>query len=170
MPPITVLSDAEIEALISCAKAVTDSSRKAMRTEGAHRRADIKLESADGKQFAISIRQSTEFMENFTIGLRYIPQDGSDSVILFRCNGPHGPSNGTLEGSHHPYPHIHTATEDNLREGARAEKGGVVTTAYSEIRGATDYFLNRIGFPQDQRSKCFPVSTMPLSLFPETNQ
>jgi hypothetical protein len=163
---MAVLTDQQIAELIACPKIVTDAARKAMRVEGAHQRADIKLESLDGKQFAIFVRQSTVFAENFSIGLRYVPQDGSDSVILFRCNGPHGPSGGSLSGSHHPHPHIHTATETNLMDGARAERGGIVTQEFSEIHGATSYFLDQIGFPNDQLQKCFPKSRQtPFTFF-----
>ena len=166
---MALLADPEIAELISCKKLVTDSSRRSMRVEGQHLRADIKLQSEDGtKQFAIFIRQSTEFVENFSIGLRYIPNDGTDSVILLRCNGPHGPSNGSLSGSHHPHPHVHVATYENLEEGYRAEKGATITSEFSELRGATSFFLDRTGFPDDQRARCFPALVpRTLALFDE---
>lgn len=155
---MAVLKDQEIEALISCEKVVTDDSRRTMRTDGSQRRADLKLESPDGtSKFGIFIRQSTEFLENFSVGLKYEPRDGGDGIILFRCNGPHGPSNGVISGNHHPHPHIHLATEENLDRGARAERGGRVTSEYANLTEAVRYFTSRINFPLDQLNRCFPL-------------
>lgn len=169
---MALLSDSAIGELISCVKVVVDASRRVMRVEGLHRRADIKISSEDGsKQFVIFIRQSIEFSENFSIGLRYVPNDGTDSLILFRCNGPHGPSNGSLSGTHHPHPHVHTATSSNLEEGLRPERGAEITTEFAELWGATSFFLDRVSFPSDQRAKCFPQPiAMTADLFKEESK
>ncbi len=161
-----VLTDIKIAELLACPKVVIDASHRVMKIDGAQRRADLKLESIDGEnKFTVFVRQSTEFPENFTIGLKYDPKDGTDSIILMRCNGPHGPFDGVTINNHHARPHIHVATEDNLKIGARAERGAQITDEYTQLSEAVYSFVRRVNFPSDEVVKCFPMSaptTLPL--------
>lgn len=86
-----------------------------------------------------------------------------------RCNGPHGPFDGVTINNHHARPHIHMATEDNLKIGARAERGAQITDEYTQLSEAVDSFVKRVNFPADDIAKCFPISApTTLSLFEES--
>lgn len=105
-------------------------------------RNDMKVEDENGRKFHVFIRICEKFQEDFSIGLRYMQSDdGSGSLILIRCNGPHGRfiENGH---PHHGY-HIHWATPENLANGRRAEAGGHRTNEFSDYNRALKYFLTK---------------------------
>ena len=98
-------TDEELESLIRCRKEVVDPPRREMRVDGKMKRNDMTLKSADGAHsFRVFMRQSEEFLENFSIGLVYQPGEEPGSFQLIRCNGQHG---GERVHPHHAVFHVH---------------------------------------------------------------
>ncbi len=128
--------------LINCPKEVTDKPNANYRIDKNHRRKDFTCSSVDrAHSFRIFINIHDTFIENFSVGLIYLPKDGSGSFILMRCNGRHG-ANPTWP--HHNYFHIHYVDKDLLSNGIYAESHIEQTTAYSNVEEAIWYFINRI--------------------------
>lgn len=115
-----------------------------MREEFGSRRNDFRAQGEHGEDFRVFMRQSIDFAENFSIGLDYVPRDGSGRLCLIRCNGPHGPrSVGPLETIPHFAFHIHLAKEENIIQGSRPERGGEITKEFASYDDALRYFLRR---------------------------
>lgn len=135
----------EIDALIKCPKTISNNNppRKAMALEKGHYRNGMDLQSLDGKnKFQVYMRKNAKFEENFTIGLDYIPADGSGRITLLRCNGPHGGHINTWEfESPHFGHHIHIAKADNINDGLKSDIYAEVTQKYSTYFDALFYFL-----------------------------
>lgn len=88
------------------------------------------------------MRMHDEFVENFSIGLKHAPADGSGELILLRCNSPHGEYNDRFDPMHpHAECHVHRASEEAIRSGLRAEKRAVKTEEVASYREALAYFL-----------------------------
>ncbi len=143
-------SQEELDSFLSCEKQITQPPRKEMLQEHGHRRNDMKLESSDGMtRFSAFMRINEKFPENFSIGLHYIPEDGSGPVCLIRCNGPHQESSDDealldhSESSHHYGHHIHRGKADNIEEGRIPERGAEPTSSYASYQGALKFFLKQ---------------------------
>jgi hypothetical protein len=100
-------------------------------------------EKAGTRDFSVFMRMHDEFNENFSIGLKHDPRDGSGEVILLRWNGPHGEYNNRFDASHpHAEYHVHRASEAAIRAGLRPESRAERTQAFASYREALVYFLN----------------------------
>lgn len=147
-------SDPELSELIACRKTITEPPRKDMAPNGAHLRNDFKCEAiGDDRRFRVFMRQATAFLENFSIGLVYLLDDGSE-IVLLRCNGPHGdvvddPLSGSAD--HHVDFHIHVAKEQNIANDLSPEAGGTVTTEYGTFDDALAYFIRRCAIEDAER-------------------
>ncbi len=143
-------SQAELETLITCPKEVADPPRKEMRSEQGSKRNDMLLRSADGQhEFSVFMRVSESFPEDFSIGLVYLPKDEPGSVILLRCNGPHGELEGTFDTTHSHFScHLHKAKAENIAAGSRPEKGGEPTDRYASFEQALPFFLKLINLSE----------------------
>ena len=151
---------AEIENLINCPKRVLVPPKKQDRQEGAFWRNDMKLCESDSKlEFLVFMRKSDDFPENFSIGLRYQPNDGRPEITLLRCNGQHGIYNGsksfTSDHPHFDY-HIHRGSSIALDEGFKAEKYAEITNRYACYDEALIYFLEAINLHPDDTTRYFP--------------
>ena len=93
-------------------------------------------------EFKIFIRQNQTFMENFSIGLRCYISSLQKFVILVRYNGPHG-SVPRGKTDHHPYPHIHRVTQEEIQSGSfnPKEKNIEITKKYSTYEEGLRAFL-----------------------------
>ena len=113
--------------------------------------------SKDGElRFRAFARQSVRFQENFSIGLEFEPEDGSEGVILLRCNGPHGVYNRSSDvAPPHFQPHIHTATAAALEAGEKAESHAEVTDEYAVLKEAMRYFLGRVSLDANDQARWF---------------
>ncbi len=81
----------EIDNLIGCAKVVSEPPKRDLKPDRGHFRNDMRLKSADGgREFRAFIRRSEDLPENFSIGMAFLPRDGTGEIVLLRCNGPHG--------------------------------------------------------------------------------
>jgi hypothetical protein len=141
------LTDSQLDILVRCPKVINDPPRREMRVERGTLRNDMRLVSEDGEhEFSAFMRVNEDFPENFSIGLSYVPKDGTGAVCLLRCNGPHGNfvGEGSNTQSHFLY-HIHVATEANLDAGLRGHRGARRTDSYASFRGALLFFLEHTG-------------------------
>jgi hypothetical protein len=151
------MTDSEIQRLLDLPKQVFDPPGKTWRVEDMHKRKDFRLLSKDGEaRFRVFARQHIKFSDNFSIGMEYEPDDGSDCVILIRCNGPHGDFNRAMNPTHpHFHPHIHKATEAAIQAGERAESYAFITTEFSTIKEAMRYFLNAVAVDANDQARYF---------------
>ncbi|QMV19333.1 hypothetical protein GOB94_12050 [Granulicella sp. 5B5] len=163
------MTDTEIQRLLNLPKQISDPPSKNWRTEDLHRRKDFRLVSKDGDvRFRAFARQHVRFPENFSVGLEYEPDDGTDSVILIRCNGPHGDFNRAINPLHpHYHPHIHIATAEAIDAGQRAECHAEITTEFASIKEAIRYFLNAVAVDANDQSRYFS-DDLRLTLFDMT--
>jgi len=152
-----LVDDREIDELLALPKRITEPPSKKWREEDSQRRKDFRLESFDGTyKFRAFARQSIVYAENFSIGLEYEPASGDDSMILIRCNGPHGDYNGQLQPEHpHFHPHVHKASSRALLRGERAEKYATRTTDFLTAEQAVAFFLNVVNVSSSEREQFF---------------
>lgn len=135
----------EINNLLICQKRIITPPKQNFSANRGHQSNSMQLESTDGLyKFHVFMRINSKFIENFSIGLRYTPSDGSEHFNVLRCQGPHGGYKGTItaDDSHFEY-HIHLARAENIAEGKIAEKDGEFTDAYSTYEDALVYFIRR---------------------------
>lgn len=157
---MSTYSQSVIEQLIRCPKRVSDSPRREMKSEGGYLRNDAKLIAQDEikGEFTVFLRQSLSFPENFSIGLRYSPKDGRDTITLLRCNGKHGDFNKSFDPEHpHCDFHIHKASEKAVDAGLAPEKYADKTTEYASFEQALQIFVKMINLSADDASKHFPT-------------
>jgi len=123
----------EIDDLIACAKVVSDAPKREEKLDRGHFRNDMRLKSADGKlEFRVFMRRSEDLPENFSIGLVFLPRDGTGEVPLLRCNGPHGAFNDSFDPLHPHWDfHVHLATAEMIEIGSRPEKPAAVNKDFA---------------------------------------
>lgn len=135
------------------------------REENGNRRCDVDLESRghDESAFAVFIRQNLQFVENFSIGLRYRADLPLGAITLVRYNGPHGETSRTPDG-HYAQPHIHRITEQELASGSTQpqERDRTTTNQYGTLERALWVFFNDVRV--SNHDKYFPEITQ-LRLF-----
>lgn len=159
----------EIDALISCPKEVRAQPLRERKLVNASFRNDAKLVATDGTagEFAVFMRQSEDFPEDFSIGLIYQPGDGRQDLVLLRCNGQHGEFTG-LPGQDAQHPHwgyhIHRATEAALDAGFKAEKYAEPTTEFASYEEALPYFAVAINLNKADAKKHFVAHPAQLGL------
>ena len=118
------LTKQDIEDLIHCRKKIIEQPKKEMSLSDGHWRNGMKLQSENGEHdFIVFMRKNEDFEENFSIGLICLPKHVKGDILLFRCNGPHGPH---ISFDHHDRHHIHIANE---------------TEEYASYWDALGYFL-----------------------------
>lgn len=165
--PMALFSDTEIADLIDCPKQISDPPARSLRLIGADWRNDAKMVALDGtsRWFAIFMRQNEDFPENFSVGLRFQPNDGRPEITLLRCNGKHGAFtvHGDIRHPHWTF-HIHRATEQAQDAGFTAEKYATTTDAFASYEQALQFFIGAVHlqtpdchlyFPNSMQSKLF---------------
>lgn len=119
------MTDKEIHSLIACPKRIVARyPNSGYRIENHSRRCDLDLAPITlvtsgywGGSFKVFIRQSVEFVEGFSIGLRYQTSiHPREFITLVRYNGPHGETGRDADG-HYALPHIHRITAAELSQG-----------------------------------------------------
>lgn len=134
----------EIEALIECSKVISEPPKREFRSERGHKRNGMLLKTEDGKaDFVVFMRINEDFPENFSIGLEHSPRDERGTILLLRCNGPHGEflGNPSSHGPHFVH-HVHRADATNLDAGLRGEASAKATDSYASYDEAVRFFLN----------------------------
>ncbi len=134
-------NQAELDYLVRCEKVITVPPRKEMLLKDGHYRNDMFLDSKDGAhKFSVFIRQHERFPENFSVGLTYIPRDGSSRIVIFRCNGPHGEH--VFGKRHHACSHVHKAKDYNINAGKKSDLYAEEVDAYINLEEALRYFMD----------------------------
>jgi hypothetical protein len=133
----------EIDSLIGCAKVVSDPPKRDLKLDRGHLRNDMRLKSVDGKlEFSAFMRRSEDLPENFSVGLAFLPKDGTGEVLLLRCNGPHGGYNDSFDPEHPHWDfHVHRASAEMIEAGQRPEKSAAVNRDFASYEEALQYFL-----------------------------
>lgn len=133
----------EIEQLIACAKTVSEPPKRELRLDRGHFRNDMRLKSVDGDlEFRAFMRRNEDFPENFSIGLAFLPKDGTGELMLLRCNGPHGAFNESFDPSHPHWDfHVHRASAAMMEAGLRPEKAATVSRDFASYEEALLYFV-----------------------------
>lgn len=134
--PDNVLTDEQIAQLLTTRKAVTNPGARWKEQRGSKQKNYI-LESDDGQQFALYLRQNIRLNDSFSCGLSYThPQGGT--ITLTRYNGGDHEHENPLEGVGKMLPgcHIHTATERYMQAGKKSEHYAEHTDKYTDLDGA----------------------------------
>ncbi len=159
-----MLKDREIQDLIKLPKSITSKTpAEGYREEDGHKRCDLALEATEvnGAKFRVFIRQNNEFIENFSIGLRYRTGDRAlGTIMLVRYNGPHGETSRQPDG-HYATPHTHhmTAAELSTGNSQPQERKREFTDRYSTYEEALRTFFNDIAVVN--YDEYFPESLQP---------
>ncbi len=144
------MTDQEILGLIACSKIIIRRQPvRGYRDDNLQSRCDLDLRAAagDGGEFKVFIRQNTEFIENFSIGLRFQTRSRQLGLItLARYNGPHGETSHASDG-HYAQPHIHRITAEELAFGSiqPQEKDREITNRYRSLEQALAVFFDDTG-------------------------
>ena len=162
-----MLTDIEIQGLITSPKKITDKSpARSYREEHGYRRCSLTLESVDAEpeRFSVFIRQNIQFIENYSIGMRYQTKNKDlGSVTLIRYNGPHGESSREEDG-HYDKPHIHRITAEEMESGSLSpqESHREITDRYTTFENALVVFFKDAGvtnwaeyFPEMNQGELF---------------
>ena len=145
-----MLTDQQIQDLIGCPKKITKREpARGYREDGRNWRCDLELESAQdtGITFTVFIRQNKEFMENFSIGLRYQTNTPTlRAITLIRHNGPHGETSRDPDG-HYAKSHIHRITASEIESGSNQpqERNRAITDRYSTFEQGLAVFFSDTG-------------------------
>jgi hypothetical protein len=163
---VATYDQAEIDALLRCPKTITDPPKRSTKLVNADYRNDMRLIASNGigGEFAVFMRQSEDFPENFSVGLVYHPNDGRPEITLVRCNGQHGVYNGSpSQNPTHPHfgYHIHTATEEAQDAGFRAERTAVATAEFASYDEAVRHFVALVNIEESDRDRYFPKRQQP---------
>lgn len=162
------MTDQQIADLIACPKRIVNRQpARGYQAGNGHNRCDLDLLGLNGRggMFKVFIRQNDEFIENFSIGLRYQTGNRQQGLItLARYNGPHDASSRAPDG-HFNQPHIHRVTAQELASGSMQprENDREITDRYHTFEQALAIFLADAGvanagehFPELQQSRLFP--------------
>lgn len=149
-----IYTDDDLAQLTACPKRITTAPKRELRIHGQMLRNEMELESLDGKHsFRGYIRQSRQFLENFSIGMEYQPKDEPASFCLIRCNGMHG---GHKVYPHHLTCHIHRSKAEDVNAGLRVERHIEATGEYAAYRDALRYFLLQANIQVVDLAQYFP--------------
>ena len=138
-----IYTQEELESLTRCPKKIVDPPRRSPALANGHYQNGMILESLDGKhKFHAFMRQNAKFPEDFSVGLEYLPEDGSPDITLIRCNGPHWTEkDGWPTDDYHFHYHVHKALKENIEAGLKPERYAVITREYATFEDAITYFV-----------------------------
>jgi len=137
--------DDDIAHLIGCPKDIVRCTQRAALPNELMMRGNMDLVSAENdERFQVFMRKSIELVDSFSLGLMYVDRTDGSRIILFRCNGPHGPP-GIVRPDipYHAAFHIHRATAANIAAGLKPESGATETRAYASYEEALDFFMEK---------------------------
>ena len=162
-----MLTDDDIRTLITARKRIENKDPvNGYRLQSRHRRCDLHLvnDANAAETFTVFVRQNVDFIENFSIGLRYQTGDPVlGSITLIRYNGPHGESSRDPDG-HYSRSHIHRITAYEIASGNNQpqEKHRTVTDRYSTLEEGLQVFFADLAvtnygdfFPDVQQGRLF---------------
>lgn len=145
-----MITEEFISELIACPKKAIKADRKQMIAINRSYRNNVTLRSEDCRYtYILFLRQSEEFMEDFSVGLKWTNAAEhigvSKEILLIRFQGPHDSGKPLGEDLHHDY-HIHqiTANDVNQHRYFRPSNLGVSKEFYS-FSSALFAFIDRCG-------------------------
>jgi len=148
-----MLTDSEIEVLVVMPKEIIkkEPAKDPGTKNNSHKYYNLELESTNpkGQFFSAYIRQNIQFIENFSIGLRYQTESRSlGKITLLRYNGPHGEVSRHHDG-HYNKPHIHRITAAEIQSGNAQpqEKHREITNTYHTFEEALMTFFKDTKIP-----------------------
>ncbi len=145
-----MFTDLEMQRLIAIPKQITKKEpANGMRQDRRYLRCTLELEAVapNDEQFTVFIRQSTELIEDFSIGLRLSTEEyPKGGLTLVRYNGAHGEISRSADG-HYAASHIHWMTEEELEKGSMEPQENLreLTDKYVTYDEALGVFFNDIG-------------------------
>jgi hypothetical protein len=155
-------TDTFIQELISCKKRIIDGPKTLGQARGSDKTV-FTMQSADGAyDFSAFISVNSQFQENFSVGLVFIPKQEKGKLCLLRVNGFHGE---TEDIPHNSTCHIHTVRAEDIESGIKSERHIVATTAYSTVETAIRFYLTHINVIPQDISKHFPPPSNQIQIF-----
>ena len=160
------MTNKDIQDLINTPKRIHNKEpKKGYKTENNHKRCNLILIGCKNNKlrFEVFIRQNQEFIENFSIGLQCQMPSLKNHVTLVRYNGPHGQIKRS-KADHHPEPHIHYITQEEIESGAFNPKAKSIkiTEKYNTFEEGLSVFLMDVGisnwkeyFPELEQGRLF---------------
>jgi len=165
-----ILTDTEIERLITLRKPLPKGWRRRLQLRRRRSEAQTRCQlsaPADGNDFVIKCRQSTENPLDFSVILVWRDNSGNEYRLL-RCNGPH-PSDhtnrwekvqGKTDHTFGPCFHIHKATQRYQEAGLKIDGYAQPTDSYSDCHAALLHLVGACGFidpepPGDSHPRLF---------------
>ncbi len=157
-----VLTDQDLQDLLRLPKQIVEKTPvRGYRNEGGHKRCDLKLAAQDDETgiFSVFVRQSTQFIENFSLGLKFRPNDRrTQEFVIIRYNGPHGEVSRHQDG-HYDKPHIHRITATEISSGSTQPraKQREITDRYQTYEQAIGAFFEEVSV--ENYGQYFPESS-----------
>jgi hypothetical protein len=148
MPPINILSDLAIGALIATPKPIPDGIHpltKHMAVRNRSARVQFDVDCTTGERFVIVIRQNEINPLNFSVILGYRVPGFNTIFRLRRYNGKHTHSNPIERNALRDF-HRHTATERYQRLGGREDHFAEVDARFHNVDSAIQCLLEDNGF------------------------
>ena len=168
-----MLTDTDIGELIVRPKRIVNKSpASGYREQNQSRRCDLGLVDLEDErcEYRVFIRQNTNFIENFTIGLRHRPVGDPTlgTLTLVRYNGPHGEYSISSDG-HYDVPHIHRITEAEITSGSYQpqERHRELTDRYSTYETALKVFWGDVGVRDEANINQFFPGLLQSRMFDE---
>lgn len=130
-----ILTDEQIAGLLKAPKTVINPGARWKTQRGANQK-NFDLESEDGRQFSLYLRQNIRIANNFSCGLLFKHPQGT--ITLTRYNGSdHDHDNPLdLDTKVSTACHIHIATERYMSAGRKPEHYAKTTDRYTDLDGA----------------------------------
>ena len=148
------------ESLIGIPKVITEPPKKNDVIQHQSRQNKLLVKSFDEQYlFEVYWRQHIVFFENFSVGIRWLPRDGTPPLTLMRCNGPHGEHR---LHEHHVSSHVHFLDWDDADEGITIPKNVGLTSDYSTLEEALIYSLRSWNVQNFEPHFAFAMNTPPL--------
>jgi len=160
---MATIDDAFLESLISCPKRIGKAERRKLASQNRSLRNNVRLVSECGKySFEMFIRQSDEFTEDFSFGLKWTNASEHSNInrpiILLRVQGPHDSKAPTGTDVHHDY-HIHQITaEDITARRYRDPPHKNLCDEYHNFEQAGWYFVRRCGIMNPEEHLDYPFN------------
>lgn len=115
-----MLPEQLLQEVITCPKRVVKADRKKMILENRHYKNKLDLLSTDDRYaFKMFMRQSDEFIEDFSVGLIWTnPQEHinvNKSIVMLRCQGPHDGKQAVGFDLHHDF-HTHEISLSDIQD------------------------------------------------------
>jgi hypothetical protein len=151
-----------IERLVTCGKKIVQPPGN-LKLEHGHYRIGFEMQSADEEFYFVAYgRYNAKFIENFSIGLQYLPKQEKGSFDILRCNGPHGEHKLY---PHHVHFHIHKVTADAVERGLKEDCIIEITNAYANFEDALRFFVRHIKLRPEDIKRYFPGQDLQTELF-----